>query len=54
MLKLSDIFCKCIANGYIAVSANPGKPQLYKERELCRLSIEAFNRGDKVFYCDKK
>lgn len=51
--ELEKLFDKCYTNLYYAVDPNnETKPMLYRRDDLTNWAHEAFERGEKYFYCE--
>lgn len=51
--ELAKLFDKCCTNLYHAVDLkDSSKPMLYRRNDLSRWAEEAFERGEKYFYCE--
>ena len=49
-MNIKDLFEKRSINAYKAIYNN-GLPCLYKRNDLCTWAQEAYERGEKYFYC---
>ncbi len=49
-MNIKNLFEKRLINAYKAIDNN-GLPYLYKRNDLCTWAEEAYERGEKYFYC---